>query len=472
MDILVVEDNPTTQLQIQAILKPMGYEVGTATDGAMALAMAQAHRPGIVLLDVTLPDMSGFEVCRELKARPETQHLPVVFVTGLEEENAETLCFDAGGSDFVSKPIKTKVLQARVRAHMRGTAHRRRLEDMFRDVIEFAPAAMIITDTAGAIVQVNANCVRLFQYPRASFNGMPVQQLIPLWRPDVALPDDAEPAADAPAHEWLCVRNDGSQFTGSLQAGALNTAGQPLLVFVLQDVTQRKRMLQELSESRQLVRELAAQHEAMRESERKQIAMEVHDELGQVLSALRMDLALTHRQYEREVPGIADRINGMKSLVDRAIAGVRNVVGRLRPPALDLGLLSALDALRDDFVRHGGCPCALQAPAAAINVPEHQAILIYRIVQESLTNIKRYAEAGQVRIELASTGSDLSITVEDDGKGFDLQLAAQRKSFGLLGMRERALTLGGELSITSQPGQGTRVSVMLPHLLHRKETLA
>lgn len=472
MDILVVEDNPTTLLQLQALLKPMGYVVGGASDGASALTLAKAHQPGIVLLDVHLPDMSGFDVCRELKANAETRHLPVVFVTGLDDESAETQCFDAGGSDFVSKPIKAKVLQARVKAHMRDTAHRRRLEGMFRDVIEFAPAAMIITDTAGAIVQVNAHCVRLFQYPRAAFTGMPVQQLIPLWQTDVAPPSDAEPGADDPSHEWLCLRNGGTQFTGSLHVGALSTAGQPLLVFVLQDVTPRKRMLQELSQSRQLVRELAAQHEAMRESERKQIAMEVHDELGQVLSALRMDLSLTQRQFERDTPEIGPRIHGMKALVDRAIAGVRDVVGRLRPPALDLGLLSALDALRGDFVRHGGCACTLTSNAATIDIPERQAILIYRIVQESLTNIKRYADARQVRIELQASGADLGLAVQDDGKGFDLQEAAQRKSFGLLGMRERALTLGGQLTIASQPGRGTRVSVMLPQLLQPKEDRA
>ncbi|NDP38413.1 MAG: PAS domain-containing protein [Rhodoferax sp.] len=240
-------------------------------------------------------------------------------------------------------------------------------------------------------------------------------------------------------------------------------------VGITQDITERKdaqtamyKLHRDLDTSRERLRELAAQNETRREGERKHIAREVHDELGQVLTALRMDLSLLGMKSGSQDPALMDRVQGMKGLVDRAIQGVRNVAGNLRPAALDMGLISAIEWLCSDFTERTAIPCALLAREEIIDLDETRAVVIFRIVQESLTNITRYAQASQVDIHLGRRGNELWVQVRDNGRGFDLAAATRKKSFGLLGMRERALALGGRVDIASAPGHGTVIGLTIP----------
>ena len=219
---------------------------------------------------------------------------------------------------------------------------------------------------------------------------------------------------------------------------------------------------QDLSESHQRLRDMAAQNEAMLEQERKHIALEVHDELGQVLTALRMNMSLLEMRLGEKLPALIEEMQGMKELVDRAIQGVRNVAGSLRPAALDMGLVSAIEWQCHDFSRHTGVACAFHARPGNIELEEKRAVVVFRIVQESLTNVSRYARASQVDVNLGRRGDELWVQVRDNGAGFDQAAAAKRKSFGLLGMRERAIALGGRVEIASTAGSGTVISLLIP----------
>jgi signal transduction histidine kinase len=231
---------------------------------------------------------------------------------------------------------------------------------------------------------------------------------------------------------------------------------------VLSNLTEKRDTLKKLHDSSQLVRELAARNEATRENERKHIAREVHDELGQVLTALRMDLSLLKLQYGSHIPELPRSVDDMKSLVDRAITGVRNIAMNLRPEALNMGLVPAMEWLRDEFTKHTGIRCVLAIDEIRVPMDEPRSMLIYRIVQESLTNISRYAHATTVKITLRVTDSIFCLSVQDNGTGFDVQAVQHRKTYGLLGMRERALTLGGDLKIESAAGCGTLIYVEAP----------
>jgi PAS domain S-box-containing protein len=235
------------------------------------------------------------------------------------------------------------------------------------------------------------------------------------------------------------------------------------------DITERKnaeitmvKLNRDLRESRQRLRDLAAQNEARRESERKHIAQEVHDELGQVLTALRMDISLLGMRFGSVDPAVIDKVLEMKGLVDRAIQGVRNVAVNLRPTALDMGLVPAIEWLCGEFTERTAIACILHAEEENIDLDEARAVVIFRIVQESLTNVIRYANATQVDITISLRGDELWVGVRDNGRGFDLDAVTKRKSFGLLGMRERALVLGGQVDITSAPGKGTVIGVTIP----------
>jgi signal transduction histidine kinase len=161
-------------------------------------------------------------------------------------------------------------------------------------------------------------------------------------------------------------------------------------------------------------------------------------------------------------PALNAKVLGMRALVDNAIQGVRNVASNLRPMALDMGLYLALDWLRQDFVKRTGIACTLDAKDQNVLLDEARSIVVFRIVQESLTNISRYAAASQVFITLDSGADQLGVEVHDDGRGFDPVAAEKAKTFGLLGMRERALALGGLLEVVSSPGQGTTIGLTIP----------
>lgn len=239
--------------------------------------------------------------------------------------------------------------------------------------------------------------------------------------------------------------------------------------FSTRDITERKQaklalveMNTRLTSKRRELRQLMAQNETALEKEKRHIAREVHDELGQVLTALRMNLSVVMHRHASTVPGLLDELQGMKVHVDRAIQGVRNVAANLRPAVLDMGLVPSIEWLCMELTRQGGGECALKGADLPIEIEASRAIVLFRIVQEALTNIRKYAQACEVEITLEQRERELSLQVCDNGPGFDMDAVALRGGLGLLGMRERAIALGGKLDVSSAPGQGTRVSVVIP----------
>ncbi|MCF8167311.1 MAG: PAS domain S-box protein, partial [Rhodoferax sp.] len=236
------------------------------------------------------------------------------------------------------------------------------------------------------------------------------------------------------------------------------------------DITERKRMEEELAAhraevllgvSRQRLRELVVQNEKLREDDRKNLAREVHDELGQVMAGIRMSLLLMEMRYCSLDPGLSQLVGSMKSLLDRGIKGVRDVVTHLRPVALDLGLVSAIESLCTEFSVLNVLEFVFNPPNEDVILDERRLVVVFRIVQESITNILRHARATRVDIDL-KLSSYLEVQIQDDGTGFDVSAARQKMSFGLLGMQERAIALGGSVEIDSAPGQGTRVRLVVP----------
>lgn len=464
--LLVVDDKPRDIQLMRAILESAGYQVKAATDGPTALQIAQASNPQLILLDVMMPGMDGYAVCSRLKENESTRHIPVIFVTGREDADAEARGFAVGAADYITKPIRVPVMLARVKTHLALYAKRRHLEGMFRDVMEFAPDAFILADTQGHIVQINAQAEQLFGYHRKELIGLPVEVLIPQ-RLRSAHESHRNGYIRQPHRQTMgvsvqCLRKDGTEFPCDINLSPMETNRGRLLMAVVRDVSERQKAEMELAESRQRLREWVAQNEARREDERKHIAREVHDELGQVLTALRMDISLLDMRFGSLDPALIEQVLGMKGLVDRAIQGVRNVAVNLRPTALDLGLVPAIEWLCRDFTERTTIPCVLHAPEENIDLDESRAVGVYRIVQESLTNVTRYAQASQVHLTICHRGNDLWVEVRDNGRGFDVGTATKKKPFGLLGMRERALALGGRVDIASALGQGTVIGVTIP----------
>jgi len=219
---------------------------------------------------------------------------------------------------------------------------------------------------------------------------------------------------------------------------------------------------QELRVRDTAIREFAAHLERMREEDRKYIAREIHDELGQLLAALHLEISLLRGAKDHGSERLETIRHNMSELVEKAGQSVRNVAEHLRPASLGLGIESALTKLTSEFKKHTGIYCELRLTEEPVNLDEDQTVAIFRIVQESLTNVTRHSGANRVEIRLSREKDDVIVEICDNGRGFDPESAKKGKSFGLVGMRERAAALRGYIAITSEPSQGALVRVSIP----------
>ena len=233
------------------------------------------------------------------------------------------------------------------------------------------------------------------------------------------------------------------------------------IVGISRDITQLNMTGLELEQSRAQLRGLTARREAAREEERKYIAREVHDELGQILTGLQLNVSVLTCKFAAKSQPLREQLQETRMLTDRALEVARNVASTLRPAALDMGIASALEWLIGRFSATTGIHCEMQAENMDVQLEENCAIALFRIVQESLTNVSRHSQASHVVVEFARVGDDYFLKIRDNGDGFD---SSSRKmdSFGLVGMQERALLLDGTVSINSHPGAGTEIIVSIP----------
>jgi two-component system cell cycle sensor histidine kinase/response regulator CckA len=347
-------------------------------------------------------------------------------------------------------------------------AAERRLEESERRLarlIEASPELIAVVDAAdGRFIQVNPACEKVLGYPGAEMLGRTGAEL-GLW-PDLDARarhfDEIGRAGAVHGREVRVRRKDGDVRDILSSAAVFEFDHRKFILFQAVDITEQKAAQQALSEHQSLLRELAAHHESVREGERAHIAREIHDELGQALTALKMDLSVLSMKFGDAEPRIKEPVQALKTSVDSIIQVVRNVATSLRPAALDLGFLSGVEWLVGEFRRRSAIGCTVSVPQGEIVLGEERSIVLFRILQESLTNIARHAQARNVEIFLQQEAGRVRLEVQDDGVGFDIESAQGRKTFGLLGMRERAIMLKGEMSIDSAPGRGTRVSVSMP----------
>ena len=218
-----------------------------------------------------------------------------------------------------------------------------------------------------------------------------------------------------------------------------------------------------MQQSLEQLRLLAARLHAVREEERTRLARELHDELGQALTAIKIDFAALLPVLPTDEEPVTQRTQSILKLLDKAMQSIQRVTTELRPAILDdLGLRAALEWVAADFLARTGTKVEVSLPDPDIAIDRDGATALFRIVQETLTNVARHAAATRVEVRLAKENRDLILEVRDNGKGFNEEELSTRMSLGFLGMRERALLLGGTLTISGAPGNGTTVRVRMP----------
>lgn len=354
------------------------------------------------------------------------------------------------------------------RTYARAAVSRRLLEA----VISGTPDLISVRDRHGRYLLVNDAAAGVLGRPAAQAVGQPVQELLAPETAGHALAGDARTMAHGAVQtreEQLCINGRPHVFLVT-RGPVADSAGRLMGAFsVARDITAIRQAQDELEASHEELQRLLTAMDAVQEGERQRMARELHDDLQQKLAAIRIDVATLSQRAEVTAESIAPMLAEVDRLAVSAIESTRRIINDLRPQLLeDLGLVPALELLVGDFGRRTGIDCRLVAlPQAIDHAAESPEVgtCLFRATQECLNNVAKHAGARSVEVGLAATPEGgLVLSVRDDGRGFDAGDAAKPRSFGMIGMRERARAVGGSCRVDSGPGRGTAVEVLIPAL--------
>ncbi|MEO8132669.1 MAG: PAS domain S-box protein [Betaproteobacteria bacterium] len=337
-------------------------------------------------------------------------------------------------------------------------------------IVQSAMDAIITVDAGQRIVLFNAAAEKMFGCGAAEALGSSLDRFIPQrWRGAHHTHVERFAQTGETSRRMgvrkalLALRADGTEFPIEASISQASVGGQKLLTVILHDITQRARAEDEVRRANEELRELSLAMIEVREAERTRIARELHDELGQVLTALKMDVDMFNTKIPPGRADLAEHAASMNRLLDSTVATTRRISSDLRPLVLDdLGLGAATEWLLEGLNQRAGIAFELKMDPSCAELGEPYASTLFRVMQESLTNVARHAQATRVMVRLAREAGDAVLSVADNGIGMQADARAKPGSFGLRGIRERVLLLGGVLTITGDASGGTTVSVRLP----------
>lgn len=341
--ILIVDDDPLGIDTLKSILDKQGYSITSANNGAAALKKADEVLPDLILLDIMMPGMDGFEVCQRIRATPKLAEVPIIILTALDDRSSRLLGIESGADDFLSKPVDREELRLRVNT-----------------------------------------IIRLDRY-----------------------------------RTLLTQRED--------------------------------------------LRQMAERVVTAQEKERKRLSRELHDDLGQALIAHTLNLRNLQSELPMQPDVLSTRLNTLIADTNQTINKMRLLAHDIRPTLLDtLGLRSALETYSRDFSLRTGLPIIFEADLKLPEMSDVYSITLYRILQETLTNVIKHSQAKNVWVELTIEEHNIVLTVQDNGTGFSTEEDTSKKGIGITGLKERLTLVGGELIISSSSSKGTIISAHLP----------
>lgn len=346
----------------------------------------------------------------------------------------------------------------------------------YTDLYDFAPVGYLTLDRKGIILDANLTGAKLLGVVRAHLPGKYFASFIS--------------DASRTAFGSFLSRAFASGAKEICELGVLDAHGQAQVVHVeagtdelsqtchlaLLNISERKLAEEALRQSQEMLRDLVSHQEHVREDERKRIAREIHDDLGQNLLALRLDISMLHERTRHTHPRINKRTNAALAHIDATMKAVRVAINNLRPTVLDLGLAAAIEWQVRDFQQRSGIVTELAMDNMDSALDENRATALFRILQESLNNVVRHAQATRVRVHLHRDKEALFMAVADNGVGIFPECRRKANSFGLVGIAERAAALGGELQVEGSKGNGTTLTVSIPlesaasHIVHNGAT--
>jgi PAS domain S-box-containing protein len=358
---------------------------------------------------------------------------------------------------------------------MYGTAQditeRQRVEDALAQYVALIVGSedAIITKTLnGTILSWNPGAERMYGYTAEEIEGHSISVLYPPDRHDdwQAILRHVASGEHVEHHQTVRLRRDGSRLDVSVSVSPVKDAQGNVIgaTSIARDVSERRRAAEALAQSEAQLRAFAGRLRSARESERTHIAREIHDQLGQALTALKMDLFSVKQSVPEPLrEPLLRKTEQMAELIDQMVDKVRTLAADLRPAVLDnLGLCAAVDWAVRQFAQRTGIEAVLDLPPHDVRIDAERSTDLFRILQEALTNVARHARATRVDVHLRTTPGELVLEVHDNGRGIRDREIDDPRAFGLLGMRERVLPWGGEVGVHAAPQGGTSVTVCMP----------
>jgi PAS domain S-box-containing protein len=338
---------------------------------------------------------------------------------------------------------------------------------LFRSAMDATTDAVFLFDRRGRpFFDVNQTACTMLGYARAELLELTPEAFGRRSAEELAwLYEDGDTQQLPRVVETWIEHKDGSRLQVEIERRRLQWDNAWIIVVVARDITRRKRAEQALRESRETLRGLAAHQQQIKEEERKRIAREVHDELGGLLACIKAYVSVAIENASQGGGAVDRLLVDAVDLADTAIESVRRVITELRPSILDdLGIWAALEwyAKQLDARTELRCVCSIDASASEVEVDPERSTMLFRVVQEALTNVVRHAEASRADIRVSRRGDVLAVEIEDNGKGIAPDRLINRESWGVLGMHERAAYFGAELKIVGAPVRGTLIALSLP----------
>jgi PAS domain S-box-containing protein len=353
-----------------------------------------------------------------------------------------------------------------VEARQRAEKAMQEAEERLQEIINMMPVALFAKDTAGHIILMNQACEQQWGIDFRDVKNTDATEFFPQEQMSKFLRDDQavftnRQMVDSEESVWN-ARLQETRTVHTYKKPVFDQKGNPrYLIGLCVDITERKRVEEALRESQTLLRRLASHQNEVKESERQRIAREIHDDLGQNLLVLRIDASMLQARTAGH-PRLNQKVTAALNQIDVIMKSVRTIINDLRPSVLDLGLFAAIEWQVRDFERRSGITCSLHLSGDEVHPGDKRALELFRILQESLTNVLRHAQATEVHISLTTENDRLFLRIMDNGVGIFPDCRRKTNSFGLLGIEERVHTLGGVFSMGNEAGKGLSLTVTVP----------
>lgn len=475
-NLLIVDDTRENLAYLEVVIRKMNVNLIQALSGPEALEKTRGIELALAIIDVRMPGMNGYELAMKMNEERSGDKVPVIFLTANNSNEMDVFKgYSTGAVDYLFKPVHNHILLSKIKVFI----------DLFNHKQTIIRDAALLKESEANLAEAQRNShigswewdmisnalnwseemFRVFDITPVKFNGK-LDMVIKVLHPDdvdiFAYSMNGDMSGNLTPIEYRIIHKDGSVHNVFAEGRTeFNETGKPYRrIGTVQDITKRKKDEDELKNSLDQLHKLTQYIEKVREDERVAISRELHDDLGQALTAVKIDLGIIKQMVSESE--VISKINKVSALVGETIKTVQRLTSQLRPEIIDdLGLEAAIEWYTKEFAQRNGVKVFLNIDSG-ISISPEASLIVFRIMQESLTNIARHSRANRVDIGLLKTDEYINFRIADNGVGITEDEIKAKKSFGIISMKERAASLGGTFEIYRQNDCGTNINLILP----------